>query len=355
MEYSKLKNKRILITGGAGFIGGALIRKLLISSECFIWNLDKMSYASDLTGINSCLRGLETNKQKRYQFIRVDLKDKQQVNNAIAKSNPDFVIHLAAESHVDKSIQNPFTFIESNIIGTFNLLECIKEYWLNLQKNRQEFFRLLHVSTDEVFGSTLLDESFTENTPYDPKSPYSASKASSDHLVRAWHNTFNIPILITNCSNNFGPWQYPEKLIPVIISNALSQKNIPIYGDGLNVRDWLFVEDHVDALILVLQKGIIGQSYCIGGNGEKTNIEIAMNICDIIKKYLPSLKDSEKLITLVNDRPGHDRRYSINPKKIKNELGWESKFSYEKSLELTVQWYINNQDWCKKSLLKTSL
>ena len=275
---------RYLITGGAGFIGGALVRKLISNQKNVVFNLDKLGYASDLESIDNL--NLKNNFGN-YTFINVDLVDKENLRDAIEKANPDVIMHLAAESHVDRSIDEPHHFLESNIIGTFNLLQLAKEYWSNLETERKENFKFHHISTDEVYGSLGEKGSFNELTPYDPRSPYSASKASSDHLVRAWFHTYNFPILITNCSNNFGPWQFPEKLIPLVISKALEGEKIPIYGDGLNVRDWLYVEDHVEALLLVIQKGVIGQSYCIGGYGEKTNKYIVELICSILDKRKP--------------------------------------------------------------------
>ena len=257
---------RYLITGGAGFIGGTLVRKLINNQRNIVFNLDKLGYASDLESIDNLNN---KNNFGNYTFLNVDLADKDNLFDAIVKAKPDYLMHLAAESHVDRSIDNPSQFLKNNIIGTFNLLEAAKEYWSNLEPKRKSKFRFLHISTDEVYGSLGEKGSFNENTPYDPRSPYSATKASSDHLVRAWFHTYNFPILISNCSNNFGPWQFPEKFIPLVISNALEGKNIPIYGDGSNVRDWLYVEDHIDALLVVIQKGKIGQSYCIGGYGEK--------------------------------------------------------------------------------------
>ena len=345
--YGKYKN--ILVTGGAGFIGGALIRKLLKITNANIYNLDHISYASDLTGIN-----LINESFQRHFLIKTNLINRNSVNDAIKKSKPDIIFHLAAESHVDRSIDNPEVFIQSNIIGTFNLLESAKNYWLNLPKAKKQIFRFHHISTDEVFGSLGEKGKFKETTPYDPRSPYSASKASSDHLVKAWFHTYGLPIIITNCSNNYGPYQFPEKLIPVIIQKILNKKEIPIYGDGKYTRDWLYVEDHVDGLILACTKGKVGNTYCIGGHGERNNIEIVQKICELIEKKLPSISNSMDLITYVKDRPGHDRRYSIDSTLISKSLDWAPKFSLEEGLELTVNWYIKNQSWCEHILNKSN-
>ena len=336
---------RYLITGGAGFIGGALVRKLIINKKNIVFNLDKLGYASDLESIDNL------NKKQNfgnYTFLNVDLVDKENLYDAIEQANPDVIMHLAAESHVDRSIDEPHHFLESNIVGTFNLLQLAKEYWSNLESEKKENFKFHHISTDEVYGSLGEKGSFNELTSYDPRSPYSASKASSDHLVRAWYHTYNFPVLITNCSNNFGPWQFPEKLIPLVISKALDGKKIPIYGDGLNIRDWLYVEDHVEALILVIQKGKIGESYCIGGYGERTNKYIVELICSILDKRKPANTPYSNLIEYVKDRPGHDKRYSIDSSKINKELGWKSNFKLEESIEKTVNWYLDNHSWVKK-------
>ena len=336
---------RYLITGGAGFIGSTLVRKLINNERNIVFNLDKLGYASDLESIDNLNK---KNNFGNYFFLKVDLAEKENLYDAIQISKPDIIMHLAAESHVDRSIDQPHHFLESNIIGTFNLLEVAKEYWSKLKPNKKNTFRFHHISTDEVYGSLGEEGSFNELTSYDPRSPYSATKASSDHLVRAWFHTYNFPILITNCSNNFGPWQFPEKLIPLVISKALEGRKIPIYGDGLNVRDWLYVEDHIEALLLVIKKGVIGQSYCIGGYGEKTNKFIVELICSILDKRKPASSPHSKLIEYVKDRPGHDKRYSINSTKIQNELGWKSNFKLEESIEKTVNWYLDNYDWVKK-------
>ena len=340
--------KRVLITGGAGFIGGALVRRLLRDTKVKIFNLDKLGYASDLTSINQSLAVLSSIAEDRYQLMQVDLVDAATTAEAVKFADPDLVMHLAAESHVDRSIDGPEQFLESNIIGTFNLLQALRNHWDKLPKERQQLFRLHHVSTDEVFGSLGATGSFSENTPYDPRSPYSSSKAASDHLVNAWHHTYGLPVVLTNCSNNYGPWQFPEKLIPVVILKAVAQEPIPLYGDGGNVRDWLYVEDHVDALLLVANLGKVGSSYCIGGHGEHSNKQIVQAICDHLDRLRPSKKPHASLITLVTDRPGHDRRYAIDPARIMEELGWEPKHCLEEGLETTVQWYLQNLDWCDK-------
>ncbi len=335
---------KILITGGAGFIGSCLIRNLLLSSDHEIINLDKLGYASDLTSINS----LDKSVLSRYKFLKVDLTDFLKLKEAIGFSNPDLIMHLAAESHVDRSIDNPSSFLKSNVIGTFNILEAVKEFYQNLSDIRKQNFKFHHISTDEVFGSLGENGKFTEKTSYDPRSPYSASKASSDHFVRAWFHTYKIPTIVSNCSNNYGPWQFPEKLIPTIIINALNSNPIPIYGNGLNIRDWLYVEDHVEGLKKIVFEGEPGQTYCIGGDGEKTNLEVASCICEILDELLPLSLSYKTLIKFVEDRPGHDKRYSIDSSKIKNELGWEPKYSFEEGIRNTIKWYKENLIWCKK-------
>ena len=352
---SQLKSiKRILVTGGAGFIGGNLIRRLLLDTDAQIFNLDKMGYASDLTGIDKTLKQIKADLPIRHTLIKADLYNYDQTQEALKISNPDFVIHLAAESHVDRSIDDPSSFLQSNIIGTYNLLKAVHAHWSNLSTSRKKLFRFHHISTDEVYGSLGANGQFTEKTPYSPRSPYSASKAASDHLVNAWFHTYGLPVILTNCTNNYGPWQFPEKLIPLSILNAISGKQISLYGDGLNIRDWLYVDDHIDALLLVAFKGTIGSSYCIGGAEEKTNKDVINEICYQIDHYLPSNRPHSKLIKYVYDRPGHDRRYAINFNKIQNELGWKPKHSFKEGIKLTVQWYIKNQDWCHKRLRQST-
>ena len=339
---------KILITGGSGFIGGAVIRKLLKESDSIIYNLDKMGYASDLTSIEDVLINLNIEKDTRHKLLKTDLSNYSETLSAVEYSDPDLIMHLAAESHVDRSIEGPGEFIKSNVIGTFNLLEAAKVHYEKLSYERKNHFRFHHISTDEVFGTLGEDGKFNEDTKYDPRSPYSASKASSDHLVNSWHHTFGLPTLITNCSNNYGPWQYPEKLIPKIIINALQNSKIPIYGDGKNIRDWLYVEDHAEALIEVLSKGVIGQKYCIGGNEERSNNEIAEIVCNYLDITNPRSNTYKKLITYVTDRKGHDFRYAINAKKIKNKLNWEPKFTFKQGIENTVNWYLKNSEWYSK-------
>ena len=335
------KKSKVLITGGAGFIGSAVIRKFLKCSDCVVFNLDKISYASDLSSIQHILNNQGDEKSPRYTLLKIDLSNSSEVDAAIKKADPDFVLHLAAESHVDRSIEGPQAFIESNVVGTFNLLESIRIHYANLTSKRKELFRFLHISTDEVFGSLGDKGKFNELTRYDPRSPYSASKAASDHLVNAWHHTYRIPTLMTNCSNNYGPWQHPEKLIPKIIFNAINDLPIPIYGNGENIRDWLFVEDHVNGLIKVLNEGIIGEKYCIGGNEERTNNQVVNNICEILDELIPRKDSYKNLINFVVDRLGHDKRYAIDASKISNELGWKPEYSFRDGLKITISWYIN--------------
>ena len=334
----------IIVTGGYGFIGSNLIKKLLQNKNYQIFNIDKLGYASNK---NSIADSLNLSNQERYKFFKLNLKNFHELCEVINLIKPDLVMHLAAESHVDRSINSPREFIESNILGTYNLLEASRSYLNKLNGNKKSNFRFHHISTDEVFGSLSDIGTFSEKTPYDPRSPYSASKASSDHLVRAWHHTYNFPTIITNCSNNFGPWQYPEKLIPLTIGKAINLQTIPIYGDGSNVRDWLFVEDHVDALIISATKGEIGETYCIGGFGERTNLQVVKKICDILDVFCTrNIKHSE-LISFVKDRPGHDKRYSINSEKIQSKLNWMPKYSFDKALEITIKWYLENKEFLK--------
>lgn len=342
--------RRILVTGGAGFIGGAVVRRLLQESDAIVFNLDKCGYASDLSSIEQLLvdlgtQALSDETKCRHQLLRVDLTDAAATASAVKIADPDLVMHLAAESHVDRSIEGPLAFIESNVLGTFHLLQAVREHWQDMSQERQAMFRFHHISTDEVFGSLQEDGSFCETTAYDPRSPYSASKAASDHLVNAWFHTYGLPVVVTNCSNNYGPWQFPEKLIPVVILKAAAGEAIPLYGDGGNIRDWLYVEDHIDALLLAATKGELGRSYCVGGNGERTNKQVVLAICDLLDKYLPSGSTHSRLITTVTDRPGHDRRYSIDATRISKELHWQPRHSFEEGLEATVKWYLSNQEW----------
>ncbi len=344
-EFFK-NNKRILVTGGAGFIGGALIRRLLMETDSEIYNLDKLSYCSDLSSINSIVNA-KNNKKKKYKFLKVDLTDQKSTEEAIKVSDPDLIFHLAAESHVDRSIDDPQCFIKNNIVSTSNILQASLKHFENLDAKRKSNFRFLHISTDEVFGTLGHTGKFNEQTKYDPRSPYSASKAASDHIASAWYHTYNFPIVITNCSNNFGPWQFPEKLIPVTILKAISNQPIPIYGDGQNIRDWLFVEDHIDALALVISKGELGNSYCVGGYGEKTNLEVVTTICNYLDFKRPKNTSYSSQIHFVKDRPGHDRRYSIDSSLITSELNWQPHNKFEDAITKTTNWYLENLEWCK--------
>ncbi len=327
---------KIMVTGGAGFIGSAVVR-LAVARGHDVVNLDALTYAG-------CLENLDSVKDSpRYAFEQVDIRDRAALDAAFSKHAPDAVMHLAAESHVDRSIDGPGDFVETNITGTYNMLEAARAYWVTAGK--PEGFRFHHISTDEVFGSLGETGMFTEDTPYDPRSPYSASKASSDHLVRAWHETYGLPVVLTNCSNNYGPFHFPEKLIPVIILNALAGKPLPVYGQGINVRDWLFVEDHADALLLVLEKGVLGRSYNIGGENEACNIDIVRKICGILDEKRPKDAKYEEQIAFVEDRAGHDLRYAIDPTRIRTELGWRPSVTLDEGLERTVQWYLDNEDW----------
>ena len=341
--------RRILVTGGAGFIGGAMVRRLLADSDAQVFNLDKMGYASDLTSIEALPQAAE-----RHTLLRVDLTDAVATAEAVRQADPDLVLHLAAESHVDRSIDGPAAFIDSNVSGTFHLLQAVRAQWEGQPAERRDGFRFHHISTDEVFGSLGATGRFSETTPYDPRSPYSASKAASDHLVNAWHHTYGLPVVLTNCSNNYGSWQFPEKLIPVVILKAAAGEPIPLYGDGANVRDWLYVDDHVDALLLAATRGELGRSYCVGGSGsngtasERTNKQVVESICALLDQLLPAGAPHARLITPVTDRPGHDRRYAIDPARISSELGWQPRHSFEAGLEATVRWYLEHQDWCSQ-------
>lgn len=327
---------KLLVTGGAGFIGSAFIRKAIQLGH-HILNIDSLTYASCLLNLTS------VEKHQNYSFKKMDITDGKSINELVDLFCPDAIIHLAAETHVDRSIDSPIKFIETNILGTYSLLESAYSYWA--KKGKPSKFRFLHVSTDEVFGSLGKDGFFTEESKYSPRSPYSASKASSDHLVRAWGETYNLPILVTNCSNNYGPYQFPEKLIPLAIMNAISNKNIPIYGEGKNIRDWLYVEDHVKALILVLEHGLVGSTYNIGGNNELENIELIKKLCDILDQLKPKESSYFNQIKFVSDRPGHDMRYAIDSSKISHELGWYPDISIDQGLKETVLWYLNNNEW----------
>ena len=337
----------ILVTGGAGFIGSAVVR-LAIARGHSVVNVDALTYAACLDNLASVA------EHTNYAFEQVDIRNRAVLDAVFTKYAPDAVMHLAAESHVDRSIDGPTDFIETNVKGTFNMLEAARSYWQS--QGKPESFRFHHISTDEVFGSLGPTGMFTEDTPYDPRSPYSASKASSDHLVRAWRETYGLPVVLTNCSNNYGPYHFPEKLIPVVILNALAGKPLPIYGDGENIRDWLYVEDHADSLLLVLEKGALGRSYNIGGENERTNLELVKTLCGILDYLHPRDEGSyADLITFVTDRPGHDARYAIDPSRILNELGWRPSVTLEEGLEKTVQWYLDNENWWRPLLGRTGV
>ena len=334
---------KILVTGGAGFIGSAVVR-LAVRRGHQVVNLDALTYAANLENV------APVSNSPLYAFEQADLRDRAALDRVLADHKPDAIMHLAAESHVDRSIDGPGDFIETNITGTYNLLEAARAYWVG--QGRPEGFRFHHISTDEVFGSLGETGQFTEDTPYDPRSPYSASKAASDHLVRAWHETYGLPVVLTNCSNNYGPFHFPEKLVPVVILNALHGRPIPVYGDGGNVRDWLYVEDHADALLLVLDKGELGRSYNIGGENEARNIDLVRTICAHMDRLRPDAAPHGRLITFVTDRPGHDRRYAIDPTRIREELGWRPSVTVEEGLARTVEWYLENEDWWRPLLTR---
>lgn len=333
---------KILVTGGAGFIGSAVVRHIIANTEDSVVIVDKLTYAGNLESLAMAAQS------PRYAFERVDVCNSGELTRVFQQHQPDAVMHLAAESHVDRSIDGPAAFIETNIVGTYTLLEVVRRYWAELEHKRKDSFRFHHVSTDEVYGDLEgPEELFTEQTPYAPSSPYSASKASSDHLVRAWHRTYGLPVLISNCSNNYGPYHFPEKLIPLVILNALEGKTLPVYGEGTQVRDWLYVEDHARALHEVISRGGIGETYNIGGHNEKQNIEVVRTICKLLDELAPSDDGPyASLITHVPDRPGHDLRYAIDASKIQRELGWQPRESFETGIRKTVEWYLNNREWC---------
>lgn len=340
------KDARILVTGGAGFIGSALVRHLIGRTGHRVLNLDKLTYAGDLRSLDPVAR------DPRYQFVQADVCDAAAVRAALHSFRPDVVTHLAAESHVDRSIDGPSAFIQTNIVGVFVLLSEVLTYWRGLEPEAQQRFRFHHISTDEVFGSLGEDGCFTETTAYDPRSPYSASKASSDHLVRAWGHTYGLPVIVTNCSNNYGPYHFPEKLIPLMIIKCLSGEALPVYGEGLNVRDWLYVEDHARALTRVFEAGRPGETYVIGGRAEQTNIAVVQRICDTLDRLKPRAdgRSYREQMTFVRDRPGHDHRYAIDPSKLERELGWKPQESFESGLEKTVRWYLDNEFWWRPVL-----
>lgn len=334
--------KTLLVTGGCGFIGSAFVRHLLSKTEYRVVNVDKLTYAGNLESLASAL------PSERHVFEQVDVSDAAGMSRIFAVHRPAAVLHLAAESHVDRSIDGAAAFIQSNIVGTYTLLDAARSYWLTLDEEARDSFRFLHVSTDEVYGSLEADGAFTECTPYAPRSPYAASKAASDHLVRAWHHTYGMPVLVTNCSNNYGPFQFPEKLIPLTTLRAVAGRPIPVYGDGGNVRDWLYVDDHVRALFATLQRGRAGETYNIGGNNERTNLDVVRQICALLDELAPKNVPHESLITFVKDRPGHDRRYAIDATKAQSELGWAAAETFESGLRRTVMWYLQNAEWCER-------
>ena len=333
--------RRFLITGGAGFIGSAVVRHLIRETDDKVCVVDKLTYAGNLASLAPVANN------PRYAFIRADVVDAARMQDIFSSYRPDVVMHLAAESHVDRSIDGPAAFIQTNIVGTYTLLEAALSYWRALPSQAQPDFRFHHISTDEVFGSLDADGCFDEATAYAPRSPYSASKAASDHLVRAWHHTYGLPVLVTNCSNNYGPYHFPEKLIPLTIINGLEGKTLPVYGNGGNVRDWLYVEDHARALLAVVNGGRLGETYCIGGRSERTNLDVVKTICALLDELAPSrtIGSRESLIAFVTDRPGHDLRYAIDPGRICSELGWQPQETFATGLRKTVQWYLDNRAW----------
>ncbi len=345
-----MHTRKILVTGGAGFIGSALIRHIIQNTNNSVCNVDKLTYAGNLENLH------EVDNADRYSFEQVDICNRSELKRVFAQYQPDTIMHLAAESHVDRSIDDPSAFIETNIIGTFTLLEVARTYWQGLSDVPKQIFRFHHISTDEVYGDLPHPDEvdntskylFTETTAYNPSSPYSASKASSDHLVRAWIRTYGFPAMVTNCSNNYGPYHFPEKLVPIIILNALDGKPLPVYGKGNQIRDWLYVDDHAQALYEVATKGKPGETYNIGGHNEKQNIEVIETICDILQELVPNSISYRSLITYVQDRPGHDRRYAIDASKIQRELGWQPKETFESGIRKTVNWYLENMEWCRR-------
>jgi dTDP-glucose 4,6-dehydratase len=336
MGYSK----KVIVTGGAGFIGSALVRHLIRDTDATVVMVDKLTYAGNLESLK------EISDSPRYSFVHADICDAAKMSEIFNEFHPDAIFHLAAESHVDRSIDGPGEFIRTNVVGTASLLQAACEYWKGLEEDEKAAFRFQHISTDEVYGTLGEEGYFTETTPYSPHSPYSASKAASDHLVRAWHDTYGLPVLITNCSNNYGPYHFPEKLIPLVILNALDGKPLPVYGAGANVRDWLHVEDHVAALRLVNEKGAVGETYNVGGHNERTNLEVVRTICSTLDELRPRKEGKyEDLIVFVQDRPGHDLRYAIDPTKLQTQLGWKAKYTFDEGIRETVKWYLQNDWW----------
>ena len=330
---------RVIVTGGAGFIGSALVRHLVLEKGYEVLNVDALTYAGYLPS----LRAVEG--KPNYRFLQANICDRSRMDHAIAGFRPDRVMHLAAESHVDRSITGAADFIQTNVVGTFTLIEAARDYWLKLAPEAQESFRFLHVSTDEVYGSLGDEGLFTEETPYDPSSPYSASKASSDHLAKAWQRTYGLPVVVSNCSNNYGPYHFPEKLIPLTILNALAGERLPVYGKGENVRDWLYVEDHARALDLIAERGRVGETYNVGGRNERRNIDVVRRICNVLDALEPGNRSREELIEFVTDRPGHDARYAIDATRLETELGWRAHENFDTGIEKTVRWYLDNDWW----------
>lgn len=330
---------RVLVTGGAGFIGSAVVRHLVLAKGYEVLTVDKLTYAGTLTSLKA------VDNQPGHRFLKADICDRAAISEAFETFRPQRVMHLAAESHVDRSITGARDFVETNVIGTFNMLECARQFWSGLQPEEKESFRFLHVSTDEVYGSLGEEGLFTEETPYDPSSPYSASKASSDHLAKAWSRTYGLPVVVSNCSNNYGPYHFPEKLIPLMILNALEGKPLPVYGNGANIRDWLYVEDHARALDLIAERGRIGETYNVGGRNERRNIDVVERICTLMDQFHPEGTPHARLIAYVTDRPGHDARYAIDATKFENELGWRARENFDTGIEKTVKWYLDSRWW----------